>query len=209
MNGGQPAAPDPHPAASPAGDERRPDLRVLMEGRGLVESARWHDGRFWFADWTAGEVIAIDLDGRGEVVARVDSLPLCFDWLPDGRLVVVDARQRRLLVKAHNGPLAPYADLAPLSEFGSNDIAVDSRGNVFVNNVNFAFPGGEPRPGFVAVATADGQVRRVAEDVMFPNGMRVTADDRTLIVAESYAGRLTAFDIGDDGSLSGRRMWAP
>ena len=191
-----------------SGDERPPGMHLLMEGRGLVESARWRDGRFWFADWTAGEIIAIGLDGTSEVVARVASLPLCFDWLPDGRLIAIDAVRNLLLVQAASGDLETYADLSRLSHYGCNDIAVDPRGNVFVDNVNFDFPAGEPRPGFVGVVTPDGDVRQVADDLMFPNGMRVSNDGSTLIVAQSYRGELTAFTIAEDGSLSDRRVWA-
>ena len=191
-----------------SGDERPPGMQLLMEGRGLVESARWRDGRFWFSDWTAGEIIAIGLDGTSEVVARVASLPLCFDWLPDGRLIAIDAVRNLLLVQAASGDLETYADLSRLSRYGCNDIAVDPRGNVFVDNVNFDFPGGEPRPGFVGVVTPAGSVRMVADDLMFPNGMRVSNDGSTLIVAQSYRGELTAFTIADDGTLSDRRVWA-
>ena len=193
---------------SPAGSGRPPTMQVLMDGRGLVESARWHAGRFWFSDWTAGEIIAVDLAGRSEVIARIASLPLCFDWLPDGRLVAIDAVRNLLLVQEPDGSLDTYADLSTLSELGCNDIAVDARGNVFVDNVNFEFPGGEPRPGFVAVVAPDRRARAVADDLMFPNGMRVTSEGSTLIVAQSYRGELTAFTIGDDGSLSDRRVWA-
>lgn len=189
-------------------DDRPPGMRVLMEGRGLVESARWHDGRFWFSDWTAGEIIAIGIDGTSEVIARVASLPLCFDWLPDGRLVAIDAVTNELLVQAADGTLSTYADLSVLSSYGCNDIAVDPLGNVFVDNVNFDFPGGEPRPGFVGVVTPSGDVRQVADDLMFPNGMRVSNDGSTLIVAQSYRGELTGFTIAADGSLSDRRVWA-
>ncbi|HVT20935.1 MAG TPA: SMP-30/gluconolactonase/LRE family protein [Mycobacteriales bacterium] len=185
---------------------RRPTVRVLMEGRGLVESARWRDGRFWFADWMSGDIIALGLDGTSEVVAHVASLPLCFDWLPDGRLIAVDGR--RLVVCAPDGSLSTYADLSHLGDHGYNDIAVDPRGNVFVNNVDFEFPGGEPRPGFIALVSPHGDRVRVADDVLFPNGMRVSPDGSTLIVAQSYRGELTGFAIDEDGALLDRRVWA-
>jgi sugar lactone lactonase YvrE len=182
------------------------DCRVLVSGRGLVEAPRWHDGRLYFSDWTAGEVLAVDADGQTEVVARVRSLPLCSAWLPDGRLLIVDSAQDRLLRREPDGTLVIWAEL---DGTGWNDIVVDGRGNAYVNNVGFNMMAGEaPRPGHVVLASADGTVRRVAEDLAFPNGMAVTADNATLIVAESYARRLTAFDIGGDGDLTGRRVFA-
>jgi sugar lactone lactonase YvrE len=180
--------------------------RVLVDGRGLVEAPRWHDGRLYFSDWSAGEVVAVDGAGVTEVVARVASLPLCGAWLPDGRLLLVDAAQGRLLRREPDGSLVPYADLGGS---GWNDVVVDGRGNAYVDNVGFDMTAGEPpAPGHVVLATAEGTVRRVAGDLAFPNGMAVTADNATLVVAESYGPRLTAFDIGPDGDLDHRRVFA-
>jgi sugar lactone lactonase YvrE len=183
------------------------DPRAILTDIVLGESPRWHDGRVWFCDWGAGEVVVVDADGKPEVVARMQGMPFCIDWLPDGRLVVVAGPQRQIL--RQDATLVTHADLSAVGgTFPWNDIAVDRRGFTFVNNIGYQFPGGEPAPGLIAVATPDGAVRQVADDVQFPNGMAVTADDRTLIVAESHASRLTAFDIGPDGSLTGRRVWA-
>jgi sugar lactone lactonase YvrE len=180
--------------------------RVLVTGRGLVEAPRWHDGRLYFSDWTAGEVLAADDDGHTEVVARVASLPLCSAWLPDGRLLIVSSPDGRLLRREPDGALQTHAELGGP---GWNDIVVDGRGNAYVNTVGFDMTAGEAvRPGHVVLATPDGTVRRVAGDLAFPNGMAVTADNATLVVAESYGPRLTAFDIGPDGELSGRRVFA-
>jgi sugar lactone lactonase YvrE len=180
--------------------------RVLVTGRGLVEAPRWHDGRLYFSDWTAGEVLAVDADGRTEVVARVASLPLCSAWLPDGRLLIVSSADGLLLRREPDGSLQTHADLGGP---GWNDIVVDGRGNAYVNSVGFDMAAGEAvRPGHVVLVTADGTVRRVAGDLAFPNGMAVTADNATLLVAESYGPRLTAFDIGAGGELSGRRVFA-
>ena len=185
-----------------------PELRVLMSGLAFPESPRWHDGRLWFSDWGAHEVIALDLAGESEVVARVPSFPMCIDFLPDGRLLVVSANDGRLLRREEDGSLATHADLTGLASHPWNDIVVDGRGNAYVNNVGFDFPGGEFAPGIVALVTPDGAARQVADGIAFPNGMAVTPDGSTLIVAESYGGRLTAFDIAADGGLSGRRVWA-
>jgi sugar lactone lactonase YvrE len=181
-------------------------VRTLMAGRGLVESPRWHDDRLYFSDWSAGEVLAVDLGGRSEVVARVDSLPLCTAWLPDGRLVIVSSPDGRLLRLEPGGSLVTHADLG---RPGWNDIVADGRGNIYVNGAGFnPMAGEEFRPGSVHLVAADGTVRQVADDIAFPNGMAVTADNSTLIVADSYRHQLVAFDIGADGGLSGRRVWA-
>jgi sugar lactone lactonase YvrE len=180
-----------------------------MTGISFGESPRWHEGRLWFADWAAEELIAVDLDGRSEVIAQVHSFPFCLDWLPDGTLLVVSSRERRVLRADADGSFSPYADLSPLSDKGWNEIVVDGRGNAYVNGGGFDLMAGEKFvPGIVALVTPDGRAQPVAEGIAFPNGMAVTADNSTLIVAESYAGRLTAFDIGGDGSLRNRRSWA-
>jgi sugar lactone lactonase YvrE len=185
-----------------------PEPHILMTGVAFGESPRWHDGRLWFSDWGAEELIAVDLDGKSEVVTRVQSFPFCIDFLPDGRLLVVQSRDQELLRREPDGSLVTHADLKGLSDHSWNDIVVDGRGNAYVNNIGFDFPGGEVAPGTVAVVTPDGTVRQVADGVAFPNGMAVTPDNATLIVAESYANRLTAFDIAADGGLSNRRVWA-
>jgi sugar lactone lactonase YvrE len=142
------------------------------------------------------------------VVVTVASFPMCIDFLPDGRLLVVDSAQRRLLRREPDGSLVTHADLSAVSTKPWNDIVVDDRGNAYVNTIGFDFPGGDFAPGLVVLATPDGAVRQVAADVAFPNGMAITPDGGTLIVAESYANRLTAYDIGADGGLGNRRVWA-
>jgi sugar lactone lactonase YvrE len=184
--------------------------RILLDGLRIGESPRWHDGRLWYANWGEGEVCAVDLDGRAEVIARLDvRLPISIDWLPDGRLLIVPGPERRLLARAADGSQATYADLAALSEHGFNELVVDGRGNAYVNGGGFdLMGGGEFAPGLIALVTPDGAAREVAGGIAFPNGMAVTPDDSTLIVAESYARRLTAFSIAPDGSLTDRRVWA-
>ena len=181
---------------------------VLMEGIVFGESPRWHDGRVWFSDWGAHEVIALDPGGGHEVVVSVASFPMCIDFLPDGRLLVVDSARRRMLRRESDGSLVQHADLSVVSDKPWNDIVADDWGNAYINSIGFDFPGGEPAPGFVVLAGADGSVRRVADDLAFPNGMAITADGATLLVAESYANRITAYDIGPGGTLDGRRVWA-
>ncbi len=182
---------------------------VLMDGIVFGESPRWHDGRLWFSNWGAHQVVAVDDDGRHEVVATVESFPMCIDFLPDGRLLVVDSARRRLLRREPDGSLVAHADLAAFSEHPWNDIVVSERGDAYVNGIGFDMMAGEePAPGLIALLSGDGSVRQVADGVAFPNGMAVTPDNSTLIVAESYGRRLTAFDVSADGGLSGRRVWA-
>jgi sugar lactone lactonase YvrE len=184
------------------------ELQTLMTGIAFGESPRWHDDRLWFSDWGTQEIIAVDLEGESEVIVRVPSFPFCIDFLPDGRLLIVSASDRLLLRREPDGPLVTHADLSTLSEHPWNDIVVDGRGNAYIGNIGFDFPEAEFAPGTLALVTPDGSARQVADGVAFPNGIVVTPDNSTLIVAESYANRLTAFDITADGSLSNRRMWA-
>jgi len=185
-----------------------PDPQVLLSGLAFPESPRWHGGRLRVSDWGTHEVVEVDLQGRSEVIARHPSSPMCIDHLPDGRLLIVSAADGLLLRAEPGGSLVTHADLSGLEDHSWNDIVVDGRGNAYVNNIGFDFPGGEVSTGIVALATADGSARQVADGVAFPNGMAVTPDNATLILAESYAARLTAFDIAADGELSNRRVWA-
>jgi sugar lactone lactonase YvrE len=179
--------------------------RVILSGLAFVESPRWHDGRLWFAHWGTDEIIAVDLDGNSEVVAHGSGgLGWSIGWLPDGRLLVTGEGLFRL---EPDGSLVAHVDLSHLAG-DWNELVVDGRGNTYINGrCEFDFSGGDPK-GIIALVTPDGLVRQVADGIAFPNGMVVTPDNATLIVAESFAGRLTAFDIGADGSLSNRRVWA-
>jgi sugar lactone lactonase YvrE len=184
-----------------------PPPRVLLEGLAYVESPRWHDGRLWFAHWGAEEIVAVDLDGNAEVMGRgAPGLGWSIDWLPDGTLLVTGPD---LQVHAADGSLVPYGDMQRVADHGWNEIVVDGRGNTYLNGFDFDFlGGGAPEPGIIALLTADGEARQVADDIHFPNGMVVTPDNRTLVISESFAGRLTAFDIDEHGDLSNRRTWA-
>ncbi len=183
--------------------------QTLLTGLMIGEAPRWHDGRLWFSNWGAQEVIAVDLGGTSEVGARVPTtVPFCSDFLPDGRLLIVSGREGILLCMEPDGSLVTHADLTGLADSPWNEIVVDGRGNAYINNTGFDFPVGAFAPGIIALVTPDGSVRQVADGVAFPNGMVVTPDNATLILAESYSNRLTAFDIAADGSLSNRRVWA-
>ena len=187
-----------------------PELQTLMDGLVFGEQPRWHEDRLWFSDWGTQEVIAVDLDGNSEVVLHGPSFPLCVDWLPDGRLLLVSARDGLLLRLEPEGLLVTHGDLKAASDPpAGNELVVDARGNAYVNGGGFNMMAGEPfAPGVIAMIAPDGSARQVADDLAFPNGMLVMPDGSTLIVAESYAKRLTAFDIDADGGLSNRRLWA-
>jgi sugar lactone lactonase YvrE len=184
--------------------------KVITEGLAFGESPRWREGRLWLCNWGTGEIVAVDEHGKREVMLTVPAvLPYSIDWLPDGRLLVVSGRDGVLLRQEADGTLVTHADLRPLSKNPWNEIVVDGRGNIYVNGGGPApAPGEYFGPGTIALITPGGAVRQVAENIAFANGMAVTPDNRTLIVAESHANRLTAFDIAADGSLSKRCVWA-
>lgn len=181
--------------------------RVLLTGLAMVESPRWHEGRLWFSHWGMEEFIAVDPAGGSEVVAKgPPRLGWATDWLPDGRRLTTG---QELMCTEPDGREVRHADLSELCPHGCSEIVVDGRGNVYVNSINFDFiGGGKPEGGLIVLITPGGDARKVADDLAFPNGMVVTPDNRMLIVSESFARQLTAFDIADDGALSNRRTWA-
>ena len=173
----------------------------LLSGRGLLESARWHDGRLYVSDWSVGEILDV---AANEVLARVASLPLCFDWLPDGTMVIVSSADGKLLRRQRDGTLTTEA---VLGDGVWNDITVDVTGSDSGDVSGDVYVNGAPQfgaPGTVH-RVRGGTTTLVAEDLAFPNGMTII--DRTLVVAESHGHRLTAFDITTDG-LANRRVWA-
>jgi sugar lactone lactonase YvrE len=181
------------------------DASTLLTGLVIGESPRWHDNRLWFANWGTEEIVAVDLDGNAEVVAEgAPGLGWSIDWLPDGRMLVTG---ERLMRREPDGSMVEHADLSELGD-GFNEIVVDGRGNIYINGGCDFDPGEGNAPGFIALVAPDGSVRQVADGIAFPNGMAVTPDNSTLIIAESFAATLTAFDIADDGGLSNRRVWA-
>ena len=186
------------------------EVRTLLSGLAMGESPRWHEGRLWVADWGAQEIVAVDPNGNSEVVVRRSfGLPFCIDWLPDGRLLVVSAREKCVFRREPKGTFVTHADLKSVSDKSWNEIVVDGRGNAYVNGAGFDMMAGETfAPGIIALVAPDGSVRKVADGIAFPNGMSVTPDNSTLIIAESYGKKLTAFDIARDGSLLNRRLWA-
>jgi sugar lactone lactonase YvrE len=182
------------------------EAQPLLTGLAIGESPRWHEGRLWFSHWGTEEIVAVDPEGNSEVVGKgPPGLGWATGWLPDGRLLVTG---RELMRREPDGSMVRHADLSGVADHGWSEMVVDGRANIYLNRAGFRFGEEEPRPGIVALVTPDGSARQVADDIAFPNGMVVTPDNSTLIVAESFAGRLTAFDIAADGGLSNRRVWA-
>jgi sugar lactone lactonase YvrE len=178
----------------------------------MPESPRWHDGRLWCSNWGTSQIVAVDLDGNSDVVGEgPDGLGWATNWLPDGRLLITGPELIRI---EPDGSRVRHAELSHISPLGWSEITVDGRGNVYVNTINFDFAEfndvltSGKAPGKIALVTPDGEAREVANELAFPNGMVITPDNKTLVVAESFAARLTAFDIEDDGTLSNRRVWA-
>ncbi|WP_290062277.1 SMP-30/gluconolactonase/LRE family protein [Amycolatopsis solani] len=181
---------------------------VVLDGFSYLECPRWHDGRLWVSDFYTEKVVAIDGRGGAEVVAEVPGQPSGLGFLPDGRLLIVSMRDHRVLVRDESGKLSEHADLSGVVSGVLNDMVVDDRGRAWVGNFGFDLMGGAPlRYTTLTRVDPDGSVSVAAEDLGFPNGM-VVLPGGVLVVAETFAGRLTAFDIGDDGELSGRRVWA-
>ena len=176
------------------------ETRLVADGLGFPESTRWHDGRLWVCNWGAGEVLAVTTGGELEVMARIapQTIPFSIDWLPDGRLLVVDGPQQKLLRQDWDGALHPVADFSDLGAGPFNELVVTAAGSVYVN-------GGS---GSVVCLHADGTIREVAAELKWPNGMALLADERILVVADSHAEQLLAFDVDADGMLSDRRVWA-
>lgn len=182
--------------------------KLRLDQLTFPESPRWHEGALWFSDFYTQQVMRMGPDGRCESVVGVPGQPSGLGWLPDGRLLVVSMKERRLL-RLDGGTLKEVADLSALAPFYCNDMVVDAQGRAYIGNFGFdMLARAEPRATNLILVEPDGHARVVAQDLMFPNGCVITPDGRTLIVAESFAARLTAFDIAADGSLGGRRTWA-
>ena len=185
------------------------ETMVLLDGLLFGEGPRWHNGKLWFSDMYANWVMTVTIDGKAETVVEVPGRPSGLGWLPDGRLLVVSMMDRRLLRLDPDG-LVEVADLSGLASYHCNDMVVDQQGRAYIGNI------GKPtleedrhfEPAEIVLVTPDGDARIVASDMLLPNGSVITPDGCTLIVAETYGSRLTAFNIEPSGSLTRRRVWA-
>jgi sugar lactone lactonase YvrE len=183
-------------------------LSVVLDGYSYLECPRWRDGRLWVSDFYTNQVVATDGRGSTEVIAEVPGQPSGLGFLPDGRALIVSMRDHRILVRDDAGQLSEHADLSGAVSGMPNDMVVDESGRAFVGDFGFDLMGGAPlRYATLTRVDPDGTVTTVAEDLGFPNGM-VILPGGVLLVAETFAGRITAFDIGEDGGLSNRRVWA-
>jgi len=191
---------------------------VLAEGLYFGEGPRWHDGRLWFSDFHAHAVKSMDAGGAVRTELQIDDQPSGLGWLPDGRMLVVSMRRRQLLRVDPDG-VKVHADLSAIATFHANDMVVDEQGRAYVGNFGFDLDHALQTRGVEGVLAdhptavlarvdPDGRVHVACADLHFPNGSVITPDGRTLIVAETLAMRLTAFDVAADGTLSNRRLWA-
>lgn len=183
---------------------------VLLDGLAFPEGPRWHDGRLWFSDMHSSVVLALDVEtGATETVVEVPGKPSGLGWLPDGQLLAVSMEDRRLL-RFDGSSLHEHADLSPWATSHCNDMVVSADGRAYVGNFGWDLHGGgAPTPAVMVRVDPDGRASAAADDLMFPNGTVITPDGRTLVVGESFAARLTAFDVDPStGVLSNRRVWA-
>ncbi|MES9971536.1 MAG: gluconokinase, GntK/IdnK-type [Candidatus Thiodiazotropha sp.] len=185
-----------------------PATRLLLDGLMFPEAPRWRDGWLWFTDQHARRIVRVTPEGESETVATLDDLPGGLGWLPDGRLLVVSMTRRQLLM-LEKGGLQLYADLSDLASFHCNDMLTDAKGRCYVGNFGYDLHGGARQsPAELILVNEQGESSVVAKDMIFPNGCALTPDGSTLLVAETFASRITAFDVAADGSLENRRIWA-
>lgn len=183
-------------------------LETLLDGLAFGEGPRWHEDKLWFSDMHAQCVMTVDLDGKSEIICHVQGDPSGLGWLPDGRLLIVSMRDRRLL-RLDQAGLTQVADISHLASWHCNDMVVDLQGRAYIGNFGFDLhTQAKPSKAEIVLVMPNGDARVVADDMSFPNGTVITPDGKTLIVGESFGGGLTAFDIEADGSLSDRRQWA-
>jgi sugar lactone lactonase YvrE len=183
-------------------------LKTLAEGGTYFECPRWHDGRWWASDFYRHTVFTYDADGREEPVLEVEGQPSGMGWLPDGDMLVVSMKDRRVLRRAADGTVSEHADVSALTTGHLNDMIVDRAGRAYAGNFGFdLMGGGRPDTASLVRVDPDGTATEAAADLWFPNGMVIT-DDGTLVVAETFGARFTAFTIESDGTLADRRVWA-
>lgn len=181
---------------------------ILLEGLLFPESPRWHDNKLWFSDMDGYKVMTVDMSGITETIIKRPNRLSGLGWLPDDTLLIVSMEDRSLLRLDPDG-VKVVADLSGLATFYLNDMVVDKQGRAYIGNFGFDYFNNQTFvPAEIILVTPNGDFRVVADDMAFPNGTVITPDDSTLIVGETFAARLTAFDIMEDGSLTGRHIWA-
>ena len=186
------------------------ELTTIVDGLAFSEGPRWHHDRLFYSDFYRYVVEAVDLDGTVEVIAEVPTQPSGLGWLPDGRLLIVSMLDRKLLRQETDGSLVEHADLNSVAVFHCNDMVVDSFGRAYVGNFGFDIETQplSPKAADLALVEIDGAVSCAASGLEFPNGAVISPDGKTLIIAETFGRKLSAFDIDDSGQLSNRRVWA-
>ncbi|MBT5685326.1 MAG: hypothetical protein HOJ11_09990 [Gammaproteobacteria bacterium] len=185
------------------------NTETLVNGLCFGEGPRWHNGRLYFSDMHGNTVYAADTSGELETIVRLeDDEPSGLGWLPDGRMLIVSMRNRKLLVLDGN-ELSEFADLSGIATYHCNDMVTDLKGRSYVGNFGYDLHNdAEFQKAELILVHPDGKTALAADDLAFPNGTVITPDEKTLIVGESFGARLTAFDIQPDGTLLNRREWA-
>jgi sugar lactone lactonase YvrE len=184
---------------------------TILSGFHFVEGPRWHDGQLWFSDMHGHTVMRSSLDGKAEVVAKIeDDHPSGLGWLPDGRLLVVAMASQQLRRVEPDGSVVLHADLSSLALGDCNDMIVRADGTAYIGDMAFDVhgDGSDRKPGQTIRVTPEGEVSCAAGDLQAPNGHILSEDGRRLIVAESAAFCLTSFAVASDGSLSNRQTFA-
>jgi sugar lactone lactonase YvrE len=183
--------------------------KVLLKDLLWPESPRWHNNKLWFSDMDAHKVMTVDLNGNTETILEIQNRTSGLGWLPDGRLLVVSMEDCRILRLDPEGVIE-HANLSDVAKLNCNDMVVDDKGRAYVGNMGFDYFSSNPNftPAEIILVSPEGIARIVADNMSFPNGMVITPDSNTLIVGETFAVRLTAFNIMEDGSLTDRRIWA-
>ena len=184
-------------------------MKLVAEKLGFPESPRWHDGRLWFSDMALRRIFRVGTDGKVDVVTEVPERPSGLGWMPDGTLLVVSVEDRKLMRLTKDGSLTEAADMSGLHGYRSNDLVVDSDGRAYAGSFGFDYlAGAEMKTAPLVRVNPGGKAEVAAPDLLFANGMVIPPDGRTLLVAETYGGCITAFDRGSDGALSNRRVFA-
>ena len=185
------------------------DIEIMLDNMMFIEGPRWRGDQLWFSDMHDETVYRLRPGEAPEAVVSIAQSPSGLGWLPNGEMLISSMIDKKVLRLSSDGTLTEHADLSGIAHRRINDMVVDSKGRAWVGNFGFDFEQDEP-PSTTKLARIDpdGRAHVAADGLMFPNGMVVTPDGQTLIVAETFAGKLTAFDIAEDGTLSNQRMWA-